>query len=265
MPSAATPRAPRFPSASEPPRELWSRLTSREGPGQERDQVPVSHGHRSVRLLPRFRRHRAALAEGRPRGLQQFLGDRVAGGGARQDEGADHGAQLRHAVVVASGQQRGAVAYPVDVDVPGAGGLLGLAPQIGRETGDGTAVPGVIAVPDREVVPDQRPARGLMPLCVVFRGNRRVRPRLAECVGDGLIDEVLLGVELLVEAAVGEPGRLHQVGDADRGALLPEHSRGGGYDALPVLLRLRLGHAAHGITLLDWMSVAIYRKLCLDY
>src|SRR4051812_30901846 len=216
-------------------------------------------GARSVRALLRFGLPGAALGESRARGLQQYFGERVAPGGAGEDEGTDHGAELGQAVVIAGGQPSGAVAYPVYVDVAAAGGLTGLTPQVSGESRNGAAVPGVIAVPDREVVLDQRPAGGL----VLLERHRRVCRLLVEGVGDGLVDQVLLGGELLVEPAMGEPGGLHQVGDADRGAFLAEHPGGGGYDALPVLLCLRPGHAAHGITLLKWMSLAIHPSLRL--
>ncbi|MFF7886470.1 hypothetical protein ACH40F_33465 [Streptomyces sp. NPDC020794] len=79
-------------------------------------------------VLLRFPLPGAVLGESRARGLQQFFGERVAPGGAGEDEGTDHGAELGHAVV-AGGRPSGAVAYPVDVDVLGAGGPVGLAPQ----------------------------------------------------------------------------------------------------------------------------------------
>ncbi len=82
----------------------------------------------------------------------------------------------------------------------------------------------------------------------------------AEGMRGGLVDQGLLGGELLVEAAVGQPGGLHQVGDTDTvGALLTHQARGGGNDTLPVLACLFLRYAAHGPPPHDWMFADIYR------
>ncbi|MEU9379903.1 hypothetical protein AB0D38_02355 [Streptomyces sp. NPDC048279] len=80
------------------------------------------------------------------RGPQQFFRERVAAGGA--GEGADKGAELGQTVVDA-GRRGGAVPYAVDVDLAGAGGLAGLAPEAGGESGDRATLRGVIAAPLR--------------------------------------------------------------------------------------------------------------------
>ncbi|GAA1250901.1 hypothetical protein GCM10009646_43280 [Streptomyces aureus] len=99
---------------------------------------------------------------------------------------------------------------------------------------------------DGEVGVDQGPLSGIPPTVVPLEPGRMAPGELIEGVGGGLVDERLLGGELLVEGAVGQTGRLHQVGDADVRALLPEQPRGGIHHPPAVLLRLRLRYAAHG-------------------
>ena len=95
---------------------------------------------------------------------------------------------------------------------------------------------------------------------------RRVDGWLVEGVGGGLVDQVLLGGELLVEPAMSEPGGLHHVGDADARCLSRGTSgrrwrrRAGGS---PVLAPGTHGPRDH--TPPRWMSLEIYPTFSLDY
>ncbi len=69
--------------------------------------------------------------------------------------------------------------------------------------------------------------------------------QFSEGMGGRFVDERVLGRELLVETTVGQPRRLHQVGDAEVSALLSEQTSCGFHDAPTVLFRLLLRYAAH--------------------
>ena len=80
---------------------------------------------------------------------------------------------------------------------------------------------GVVAVPDREVLADELFDAGARPLPVALA-------LLAQLVGDRGGDEVVLGVEVGVERAVGQPCVRHERGDAgavDAVALEPPTGR----------------------------------------
>jgi hypothetical protein len=67
-------------------------------------------------------------------------------------------------------------------------------------------------------------------------GERRV---------DGIVDEILAGAEVTVEAAVGQPGFSHQLGDPHGVDAIPPDLGGGGHNDPSVgrfLLGLRASH-----------------------
>ena len=80
---------------------------------------------------------------------------------------------------------------------------------------------------------------------MLFESRRVQLSQFLEGVGGRFVDESVLGRELLVEATMGQPRRLHQVGDAEVSALLSEQSGCGFHDAPTVLFRLLLRYAAH--------------------
>ncbi|GAA3467424.1 hypothetical protein GCM10018965_019770 [Nonomuraea roseola] len=86
--------------------------------------------------------------------------------------------------------------------------VAGFARHVADERGDGAAVCGIVAVLDGQVSVDQRLLGGVESSGVLFERGRMALGEFVEGMGGGLIDERLLGGELLVEASVGQADRL---------------------------------------------------------
>ncbi len=110
----------------------------------------------------------------------------------------------------------------------------------------GQPAPPVVAVLGRQVVVDQVLAGGPVVARMPGVELRQQHPEIGERLDGGLGEQRLLGGELLVEAAVGEPDLRHEISDTDRlHAALAEQPRGRRDDLLAVLLRLRLRYPSH--------------------
>src|SRR5467141_931029 len=171
------------------------------------------------------------------------------GNGAREHQCADHVAELLHGARAGLGawlaRRRLAEMVGENADhlLDGLGEarlqLGSLAGSVGRESAQGTPAAWIIAVLLREVIRDVAPPR------VAFAALEQVgegRVGLAQGCLTCLLCQRLFRGEVIVEAAMGEAGLPHQVGDAYAlEAVRAKETLGRLEDGGAVLLRLLLG------------------------
>src|SRR5580692_792424 len=171
-------------------------------------------------------------------GFEHFVGQRGAFDGARQGQGTDQGrhggnrlAAPRRLGFAGNRFARDGLRQNVDQRCQTFGkGLahdLAAARRVVAQRGKGAAPARVVAMFWRQVMFEQRRV-GAVGRRFDQLGPVRCRPRHAAAAGLG--DEILLGGEMAVEAAMGQIGRFHDVGNADAAKALGTKQGTGGVD-----------------------------------
>ena len=153
------------------------------------------------------------VSQGLPYGSQDFLGVRVVVDGAgkdeRSDEGTDGHDRLASCVVASTEHARDDANVSIDQSVVAVTDVIVASVHVAYQRGHRAAGSRFVAVFWRDVPIDPGAERIPFVVHVPVHGSVRVRKGVVR----GFADQVVSRLEVLVEAAVGEAGRPHDLGN----------------------------------------------------